>query len=130
MGWDTLANGALIAAAEAAGVGAMITCDQNLAYQQNLSGRRIALVVLDTNHWDVVRADIDRVREAVGSVSVGAYIALSFERPVLRRRPYPGGRENRNGGSAAVGGTLLERHAAPSSRVSLRCECNTMGKIS
>src|SRR5262245_25426471 len=43
-GWATLANGALLDAAEGAGYDVLITTDQNLRYQQNLTGRRLALV--------------------------------------------------------------------------------------
>jgi hypothetical protein len=49
MGWGALANGELLAAAEDAGLDVMITGDQNIAYQQNLEGRKLALVVLETN---------------------------------------------------------------------------------
>ena len=89
MGWGVLENGDLIAAAEAEGFDVLITSDQNIRYQQNLSGRRIARVVLDTNHWDVIRQKIDKMRDAVGSAVTGAYIALAFDRPRLVRRPYP-----------------------------------------
>ena len=34
-GWDTLANGELLPAAEEAGFNILLTADQNLAYQQN-----------------------------------------------------------------------------------------------
>jgi hypothetical protein len=45
-GWDELENGALLNAAEAAGFDVLLTTDKNLSYQQNLSGRKIAIVVL------------------------------------------------------------------------------------
>ena len=44
--WDTLENGELIGAAENAGFEILLTTDKNLRYQQNLTGRKIALVVL------------------------------------------------------------------------------------
>ena len=47
MGWAELANGTLIAAAEAAGFDVMVTADKNMRYQQNLLGRRIGIVVLN-----------------------------------------------------------------------------------
>ena len=46
MGWDTLSNGDLLNAAEAAGFAVLVITDQNLRYQQNLTGRQIAIVVL------------------------------------------------------------------------------------
>jgi len=46
-----LENGELLRASEAAGFDVMVTSDQNIVYQQNLTGRRLALVVLGSNIW-------------------------------------------------------------------------------
>ncbi|MGA8026589.1 MAG: hypothetical protein WB992_05545 [Bryobacteraceae bacterium] len=45
-GWDRLANGKLIAVAEAAGFDVLLTTDKNMRYQQNLKNRKIAFVVI------------------------------------------------------------------------------------
>ena len=45
-GWETLENGKLLAHAEASGFDVLLTCDQNLQYQQNLSGFKIAVVLI------------------------------------------------------------------------------------
>ena len=50
MGWSELANGDLLAAAEA-DFDALVTTDQNLRYQQDLAGRRLAILVLPTTSW-------------------------------------------------------------------------------
>jgi hypothetical protein len=71
MGWDAIANGELIDAAEKAGFDVFITADQNPRYQQRLTGRRLALVVLTTNHWDIVRPDVSRVLSAVETIEEG-----------------------------------------------------------
>lgn len=73
MGWGGLGNGELLAAVEAADFDVMITGDTNLKYQQNLTGRRLAIVVLDTNHWSTIRAQQDSVVEAVKAWRVGGY---------------------------------------------------------
>jgi len=52
-GWDTFSNGDLLAAAEAAGFDVFVTADKNMRYQQNLTGRKIAIVVLSTPQWPV-----------------------------------------------------------------------------
>ena len=44
-GWDKLKNGDLLAVAEEAGFDILLTTDKNIRYQQNLSGRKIAIVV-------------------------------------------------------------------------------------
>jgi hypothetical protein len=46
MGWDRLDNGALLDAAERAGIELLLTTDRRIRYQQNLVGRRIAIVVV------------------------------------------------------------------------------------
>ena len=45
-GWEELENGELLNVAEAAGFEVLVTTDKNLPYQQNLVGRKIAIVVL------------------------------------------------------------------------------------
>jgi len=61
MGWAVLENGELLQAAEDAGFDVMVTCDQNLSYQQNLQGRKLALVVLSTNNWNLLKRDLSPV---------------------------------------------------------------------
>ena len=50
-GWDRTSNGELLAAAEAAGFELLLTTDKNIRYQQNLQGRKIAIVVLGNSTW-------------------------------------------------------------------------------
>jgi predicted nuclease of predicted toxin-antitoxin system len=50
LGWSDLKNGELLSAAEAK-FDVFITTDQNLRYQQNLSGRNLAILVLPTTSW-------------------------------------------------------------------------------
>jgi hypothetical protein len=42
-GWDTLKNGELLDAAEAAGFNVFVTTDRNIRQQQKLAGRKIAI---------------------------------------------------------------------------------------
>jgi hypothetical protein len=88
MGWDTLSNGRLIAAAEEAGFDGMITGDQRIIYQQNLSGRKLALIVLGSIQWPVVRANLQLVIDALKLLAPGAYIPVTFPVPPLRRREF------------------------------------------
>lgn len=81
-GWDALDNGALLAAAEAAGVELIVTTDRRIRYQQNLAGRRIGLVVLTgTTKWSRVRRHFQRIAAAVEAASAGSYaeIAIPFD---------------------------------------------------
>ena len=79
LGWGTLHNGALISAAEAQGFEVFVTTDKNLKYQQNLTGRRLAIVVLSTTSWPRIRAVAENVLKAVDSALPGSFIEVSVE---------------------------------------------------
>jgi hypothetical protein len=76
-GWSELKNGDLLARAEAAGFEVFVTTDRNLKYQQNLSSRGIAIIVLLTTSWPKLREDQTRIAASVDSVSRGAYVEIS-----------------------------------------------------
>ena len=88
MGWSRLSNGDLIRAAEEGGFAILITCDRNIQYQQNLSGRQIALIEMTTGAWHVVRNHLDRVAAAVSAAKPGSYTTVMIPPPPLRRRRY------------------------------------------
>jgi hypothetical protein len=77
-GWDKLSNGDLLAEAERAGFEILLTADQNMRYQQNLAGRRLALVVLSSPQWPRVRLYIDRVTSAVNAATPGSYTEVDI----------------------------------------------------
>ena len=72
-GWDKLTNGDLLAAAERAGFDVLLTADKNMRYQQNFTGRRIALVVLSTPQWPLVKLHLDKIAAAVDACTPGSY---------------------------------------------------------
>jgi hypothetical protein len=77
-GWDTLTNGDLLTEAERAGFDVLLTADKNMRYQQNLRGRRIAIVVLSTPQWPVVRLYVERVAAAVNAAKPGSYTEVEI----------------------------------------------------
>jgi len=79
LGWGTLQNGALIAAAESRGFDVFLTTDKNLKYQQNLADRRLAIVVLSTTSWPRIRAGAVKVLEALNSAAPGRYIEVAVD---------------------------------------------------
>jgi predicted nuclease of predicted toxin-antitoxin system len=87
MGWRGISNGKLLALAEENEFEALITCDKNLHYQQNMTGRRIAIVVLSSSQWQTVRAASPPILEALNSIFAGGYHTVDLGRPTLRRRP-------------------------------------------
>jgi len=64
LGWQGLENGALLDAAEQAGFDLLLTCDQNVPDQQNFASRRLALVILSSNHWPTLRRIAARIATA------------------------------------------------------------------
>jgi hypothetical protein len=77
-GWDRLENGELLTAAEAAGFEVIVTTDRNLRYQQNLSGRRIAVVVLGKGRWTLIKPHVGNVLAAVNAATAGGYIEVAI----------------------------------------------------
>jgi len=78
-GWDKLNNGALLNAAEEAVIDLLLTTDRRIRYQQNLAGRRIALVVLTgTTKWARVRLHLARITAAVNAATPGSYTEVDI----------------------------------------------------
>ena len=79
MGWEKLSNGDLLAAAEKL-FDAFITTDQNLRYQQNLTGRRLAILVLPTTSWPEIQKHTDNLAVAVNTLKPGDEIVVKGTR--------------------------------------------------
>jgi hypothetical protein len=78
LGWDTLINGELLKAAEAASFQVLVTTDKNIRHQQNLSGQTIAIVVLGIPQWPILRPHVDRVVAAVNAAKPGTYCEVEI----------------------------------------------------
>ena len=76
MGWGELENGDLIDAAEKAGFDVLVTADRNLRYQQNLTGRRLGIVVLPSNKLRVLRTIAPDIRRTLDALKPGDYVEL------------------------------------------------------
>jgi hypothetical protein len=77
-GWDRLRNGDLLTAAEATEFDLLLTTDKNMRYQQNLAGRKIAIVVLGQQQWPHLRPHIQRVVDAVNAARPGSYAEVDI----------------------------------------------------
>ena len=80
-GWGEVENGDLLTMAERYGFDIMITADQNIKYQQNLARRKIALVVLGSNRWPLLRKHILEIRAAVDEAHVNSYTFIEVPLP-------------------------------------------------
>jgi hypothetical protein len=78
-GWSTVTNGELLKLAEQEGYEVFVTTDQNLRYQQNLTGRRLGIVVLMRTSWPRMQRHISAIAAAVSRVVGGGYEEIEIE---------------------------------------------------
>ena len=71
MGWQRYQNGDLIDAAEAGGFETFLTADQSIPFQTNMEGRRIAIVVITTNHNPSAIARAPAISQAIHETEPG-----------------------------------------------------------
>jgi predicted nuclease of predicted toxin-antitoxin system len=75
MGWAGIKNGELLKRAEEQ-FDVFITADQQLRYQQNLSGRKLAIIVLPTNQVRAVAALLPAIEEALERAQTVGFIEI------------------------------------------------------
>lgn len=78
MGWGTLKNGELLKAVERE-FDAFLTSDRNLRYQQNLADRKIAILILPTNAWPILKRMGERIGKSVDRLTPGDFVELPLE---------------------------------------------------
>ncbi len=71
MEWSDLDNGYLLDEAEREGYKVLITTDQNMRYQQNLSRRQLAIIVLLSTAWPKIQMRIAEIRAALDEIRPG-----------------------------------------------------------
>jgi len=76
-GWAGIKNGELLDLAEPQ-FDLFITSDQSIAYQQNLAGRQIAILLLSTNRLRRIIANVDLIQAAIGSLQTREYRRLEI----------------------------------------------------
>ena len=76
MGWGDLTNGELLRTAEESGMDVLVTGDQSLLYEQNLTERRLAIVALSTNNWPIVKNYLLEILAAIDSAIPGSFQAV------------------------------------------------------
>ena len=77
-GWDRLTNGELLEAAEEAGFEVLATADKNLAAQQNLRGRALAIVVLGDSRWRVLQRYVRKIAAVVNAATPSSYVEIEI----------------------------------------------------
>ncbi|MBX3347515.1 MAG: hypothetical protein KF747_02120 [Nitrospira sp.] len=76
LGWNNLKNGELLQKSEERGFFVLVMTDQNLRYQQNLTSRKIAIIVLTTTSWPRIEREVERVVQAVDAVVASSYLEV------------------------------------------------------
>ena len=76
-GWSSFTNGELLSVAEGA-FDLFITADQNLKYQQNLTGRKIAILELSSNRRRTIEQNFDVIVKTINEMREGAFISLAL----------------------------------------------------
>ena len=85
MGWADLKNGELLHTAESNGFEVFVTSDKSLKAEQNLTGRKLAIIVLTANNWPIVKAYIPTILEAIDRVPSGSFETVDCGRFSRRR---------------------------------------------
>jgi predicted nuclease of predicted toxin-antitoxin system len=87
MQWpERLENGELLKRAEESGFDMLVTCDQNIPFQQNLAGRKLALIVLGSNILPLVRQHGDEIAQSVDAAMPGSYRFIEIPLPPKPRQ--------------------------------------------
>jgi len=55
-----------------------LTTDTNLRYQQNMEGRKLAIVALSRNRWSIVKPMLDKIVEAVMAAKTGTFTIVEI----------------------------------------------------
>ena len=74
-----LKNGELLAEAEINGFDVFVTTDTNLSYQQNLSDRKIAIVVLSTTSWPRIQNSVAAIVSAIDTARPNSNQIVSID---------------------------------------------------
>ena len=71
-------NGELLGVAEEAGFEVLLTTDTSLPHQQNLQGRKLAVVILTKNRWILIKPRMTEIVAAVNSARPGTYSVVEI----------------------------------------------------
>lgn len=71
-------NGELLAAAERERFDLLITSDQGFPHQQNMEGRKLAVLLVPTPDWNAVKVNVPQIETAIRTSSPGTFVRVSF----------------------------------------------------
>ena len=77
--WKGIANGELIATVEADGFGFLLTNDKNMASQQSLEGRNLAIVALPTNRRATIMSRVADIIDTLQRAAPGQHVVIDLD---------------------------------------------------
>jgi predicted nuclease of predicted toxin-antitoxin system len=89
MGWVGIRNGELLAASEREGFDVLITSDQGFPHQQNMTDRKLAVLLVPTPDWNIVKNHSSAILLAIETSSPGTFSRVSFSTSSFAKAPYP-----------------------------------------
>ncbi len=81
MGWAGIKNGRLLRLAEPL-FDVLIRTDKNMRYRQNLSGLRLAFIVLPTNQVLIVARLLPAIDAALATIKSGDFVEIPLPPPL------------------------------------------------
>jgi hypothetical protein len=87
MGWTGLQNGELLRAAEDNGIDVLLTGDQTLHQEQNLTGRRLAIVVLSAIQLPIIKENLTSIIAAIDNAAPGSFRFVDCGTFSYKRKP-------------------------------------------
>lgn len=76
MGWAGIKNGKLLSLAEPE-FEVFLTADKNIRYQQNLKGRKLAIIEFPSNKLSVVKRLEAELKTTLQQINIGDYVTLA-----------------------------------------------------
>jgi hypothetical protein len=73
LGWKGLKNGRLLRATADAGFEVLVTADKKMSKQQNIKGRALAVVVLSTLDWEIMKPHLGVIVAAIDGAVAGSF---------------------------------------------------------
>ncbi|MDQ2711096.1 MAG: hypothetical protein M3Y24_02480 [Acidobacteriota bacterium] len=56
----------------------LLTTDKNLTHQQNLMGRKIAVVVMGQGRWSLMKPHVAKIVATVNTATLGSYAEVQI----------------------------------------------------
>ncbi len=74
--WKGLRNGELLTRLEAAGYAVLVTNDKNMAFQQSLRNRSLAVVALPSNRRNTILGRVEDIADSIRRAVPGCHVVM------------------------------------------------------